>query len=383
MPTQPFVDKTILRISLLMKTPHIIFIHGMGEHKKEDFLKEFFTPMDKAAAHFSSVEPMSDQIVPHYIDYNELINKVRDKIKNTSVENMDDTFPGIPTVLAKLNALNTKFGTDDSFWFTHVLDVLIYKSMYSDAIQARVGKQLVEAMQKATDAKQDIHIVCHSLGTAVGHDVLHKLYTNSLDDDTGKRLLSAGLDKIRSITMVANVCTLPITAADPYRSVVKPGPGGICKFFMTCRHVLDPFASIVKFDPGTQWPHVLDGEFKNVVINGVGRANVHDMEHYFYDPRVYIPFFMNVLSPKFRTTSAELKASREAHEAMTVQGNFEALKTHMEDLDITLYWDSDKGEFVYSEDVDTLLEKLTSFLQLIETIKDQIGDLTGGEDSDE
>jgi len=366
-----------------MKKPHIIFIHGMGEHKKEDFLKEFFTPIDKAAAHFSSLKPLSDQVVAHYIDYNELINKVRDRIKETSVENMDKKFPGIPTVLAKLNALNTQFGTDDSFWFTHVLDVLIYKSMYSDAIQARVGKKLVEAMQKATDAKQDIHIVCHSLGTAVGHDVLHKLYTNSLDDDTGKRLLSAGLNKIRSITMVANVCTLPITAADPYTSVVKPGPDGICEYFMTCRHVLDPFASIVKFDPGARWPNVLGGEFKNVVINGAGRANVHDMEHYFYDPHVYLPFFMNVYSPKFKTTSAELKAAKQAHDAMTVQGNFEALKTQMEDLDITLYWDSDKGEFVYSEDVDTMLEKLSGFLDLIDSIKGQIGTLTDEGDNDE
>ena len=366
-----------------METPHIIFLHGMGEHKKEDFLKEFFTPMDKAAAHFSTIKPLSDQVVAHYIDYNELINTVRAKIKESTVESLSDKFPGIPTVLAKLNALNEKFGKDDSFWFTHVLDVVIYKSMYSDAIQASVGKQLVEAMQKATDAKQDIHIVCHSLGTAVGHDVLHKLYTNSLDDDTGRRLLSAGLNKIRSITMVANVCTLPITAADPYTSVVKPGPDGICDYFMTCRHVLDPFASLIKFVPGARWPNVLGGEFKNVVINGVGRANVHDMEHYFYDPRVYLPFFMNLYSPKFKTTSAALEAAKQAHKAMTIQGNFEALRTHMEDLDITLYWDSETGEFIYSEDVDTLLEKLSSFLELIGTIKDQIGTLTEEEGNDE
>ena len=88
-------------------------------------------------------------------------------------------------------------------------------------------------------------------------------------------------------------------------------------------------------------------------------------------------------SPKFKTTSAELKAAKQAHDAMTVQGNFEALKTQMEDLDITLYWDSDKGEFVYSEDVDTMLEKLSGFLDLIDRIKGQIGTLTDEGDNDE
>ena len=68
---------------------------------------------------------------------------------------------------------------------------------------------------------------------------------------------------------------------------------------------------------------------------------------------------------------------------MTVQGNFEALKTQMEDLDITLYCDSDKGELVYSEDVDTMLEKHSGFLDLIDSIKGQIGTLTDEGDNDE
>ena len=365
-----------------MSSPHIIFIHGMGEHEKDGFLSNFFTPMDQAAEYFESLQPPSSTIESHYIDYNELIKDVRNFMKNATIDEMQARFPGSPSLISKINELNAKFSQDDSFWFTHVLDVAIYRSIFADAIQARVGKQLVEAMQAATNAKADVHIVCHSLGTAVGHDVLHKLYTNSLHEENGKLLACAGLNKIRSITMVANVCSLPITEADPYTSVVKPGPSGICDYFISCRHVLDPFASAVKFKPDSIWQNVQEGVFRNTVINRVERANVHDMDHYFNDPHLYIPFFMNLYPVAFKTTSAELKAAIDAHAATTVQGKFDALKTHMEDAEITLYWDANEGELVFSEDVETLLEKLALFLDKLNEIEDQISNLTEEEQND-
>ena len=365
-----------------MATPHVILIHGMGEHNKDEFLETFFNPLDAATEHFSSMGKLSESVKPHYIDYNDLIKEVRNVMKEATIDDLQSKFPGAPSLIAKINELNGKFAEDDSFWFTHLLDVAIYRSIFADAIQARVGKQLVKAMQAATDAKEDIHIVCHSLGTAVMHDTLHKLYINGLNDEHGKLLLSAGLNKIKSITMVANVSALPITEANPYTSVVKPGPDGICDHFMTCRHVLDPFASIVKFDQGAHWPNVWGSIFRNTVINRVERANVHDLDHYFADPRVYLPFFMNLFPVSFKTTAAELKTATETHDATTLQGKFNALKTHMEDSEITVYWDSDEGEFVFSDDVQTMHEKLSLFIDHLKEIDDQIKSLARG-DNDE
>jgi hypothetical protein len=198
-----------------MATPHLILIHGMGEHKKDEFLETFFKPLDAATEHFSSLGKFSDSVKAHYIDYNDLIKDVRNVMKNATIDDLQTRFPGAPSLIAKINELNRKFAEDGSFWFTHLLDVAIYRSIYADAIQARVCKQLIEAMQSATDAKEDIHIVCHSLGTAAMHDILHKLYTNGLNDEHGKLLLSVGLNKIKSITMVANVCPYPLLKLTP------------------------------------------------------------------------------------------------------------------------------------------------------------------------
>lgn len=358
-----------------MTRPQIILIHGMGEHKKDEFINEFLTPLKKAAEHFESLKQVISDIGIHYIDYNEDIKKIRNFMKKASIDEMQNRFPGAPSIVAKIGELNNRFAKEDSFWFTHVLDVVIYRSFFADAIQASVGKQLVKAIQAATNDKQDVHIVCHSLGTAVGHDVLHKLYTKSLHDANGTLLLYAGLNKIRSITMVANVCAVPFFKTDPYKSVVKPGPNGICDYFMSCRHVLDPFASIAKFNPGYSWPNVTGSEFRNVVINRVERANVHDIDHYFNDPNVYMPFFINLFTAAFKTTSAELAEARKTHEASTVQGRFEALKAFMEDTEITLYWDSEKGEFVFTEDDETMLEYLTELLDQLKTIETTISQI--------
>lgn len=360
-----------------MTKPHIVLVHGMGDHEEDSFKNTFITPLNKAAQHFSSLGHFNEDMVNiSYIDYNHIFEKVRTKIKETAIENLDTLFPNAPSLVVKLTDFHSKFG-DDSFFYTHWLDVLLYRSFYADAVQTTIGLQLVKAMQNATNEAADLHIVCHSLGTAATTDTLHKLYINSLHNETGDPLLSAGLNRIRSISMIANVSQLPITETNPYTSVVKPGPNGICDYFMSCRHVLDPIASLVKFEPGAHWPLVTDSSFRNIVINGVERANVHDLDHYLADPNVYLPFFMQLFPLTFTTNKQELEAAYTAHAQTTVQGRFEQLKSQLEDSDITLHWDSEKNEFVFFTDEMNLNQKIIEFRDHLKAIESQINSLQG------
>jgi hypothetical protein len=353
----------------------------MGDHKKDTFLETFLKPLDAASEHFSSLGKFSESVVTHYVDYDKLNHDVRDFIKRATVDDLASKFAGVPSLITKINDLNIKFAEDDSFWATHLLDVAIYRSYFADAIQVRVGKQIAAAMKAAANDGAQVHLVCHSLGTAVAHDTLHKLYVNSLNDEHGEPLLSAGLNKISSISMIANVCQLPITEANPYTSVVKPGSDGICLNLMSCRHVLDPIASLVQFNQGAHWPLVQGSEFRNIAINKVERANVHDLDHYLADPRVYLPMFMN-LFPEFKTNKAELATAKHAHAKTTLQGKFELLRDNIEDADISLYWDDDEKEFVFSNDVKSIYNKIIAFRDQLKSIEEQLGNLTGG-DNDE
>lgn len=362
-----------------MTKPHLAVIHGMGTHTKDQFLNTLMTPLDAAAAHFTFFNKgdnpgtFSEKVQIVFIDYHEILEDIRQKIAKSQIPNLAERFPGAPSLVARLNEFN---GTaEDSFFNTHLLDVLLYRSYYADAVQVTVGKQLVAAMKAATKAGADFHILAHSLGTAVVHDTLHKLYVNSLHDELGEPLLSAGLNKIRSITMVANVCQLPITESAPYTSVVKPGPQGICDYFITCRHVLDPIASFEKFNPAPHWPTLNSAEFRNIVINKVERANVHDLDHYLADPKLYIPLFWQLFYPEFRTHQAELRKAEVAHAKATVQGRFDQLKDALDDAEITLQWDPDAGEFVFSPDSKAVYKQLVAFFDHLKAIKASIADI--------
>lgn len=356
-----------------MTKPHLAVVHGMGTHTKEEFLKTVITPLDAAAAHFGFFKnggypgKFSEKVKIVFIDYHEILEEIRQKIAQSQIPNLAERFPGAPSLVARLNEFN---GTaEDSFFNTHLLDVLLYRSYYADAIQLAVGKQLVAAMQEAKRVGADFHILAHSLGTAVVHDTLHKLYVNSLHDELGEPLLSAGLNKIRSITMVANVCQLPITESEPYTSVVRPGPHGICDYFTTCRHVLDPIASFEKFNPAPHWPSLTSSEFRNIVINKVERANVHDLDHYLADPKLYIPFFWQLFYPYFRTVQTELNNADTAHANSTVQGRFDKLKEELDDAEITLHWDPDAKEFVFSPDTKAVYKQLVAIFDHLKAIK--------------
>ena len=362
-------------------TPHVVLIHGMGEHGEAEFKKTFTAPLDKASEHFSSIQKISKNTKLHFISYNEIFKKIRKNADKAAIDSMAAQFTGAPALITSLNNFNNS-ADSNSFFYTHIMDVLFYRSYFADAIQSSVGVQLLEAMKASGEAGEDLHIVCHSLGTAVMHDTLHKLYTNSLNDEKGEPLLCSGLNKIRSITMVANVCQLPITEANPYTSVVKPGPDGICDFFTTCRHKLDPIASFTKFDVSNHWPYVTGSEFSNIVISGVERANVHDLDHYLADPKVFLRIFTTLFQNSFYTTSSKIAAAEKAHATTTVQGKFDKLKETIEDSEISLYWDKDDQEFVFSADAKSLYKQLTSFYQHLKEMTGEIDNTTGDNSDD-
>ncbi len=353
-----------------MTKPHLVLVHGMGTHDEATFKKTVTGPLNKASGYFSSIGKFEDEVTLHYIDYNSIFEDVRRKIAETAIGDLDTKFPNAPSFIADLSKFHGKFD-DDSFFYTHWLDVLIYRSFYKDAVQVRIAKQLLEAMRLAIDEAADIHILCHSLGSAPMHDTLHKLYINDIDPSVGENLLSAGLNRIKSITMVANVSLLLEAGANPYTSAVKPGlNGGICDYFLNCRHVLDPIASIDKFDPDSHWVDIRPLQFKNISINGIERANVHDLDHYLANPRIFIPLFYHLFQGTFITKQAEVEKAYAEHDETTVQGRFEKLRHELGDASFTLQWNPDTMEFDYTGNLKDIEKQLVGFIDHLETIKD-------------
>ena len=354
-----------------MANPHIVLVHGMGTHDEATFKKTVTEPLNKASNYFKSIGKFEDNVTLHYIDYNSVFEEVREKIAETEISDLQTKFPNAPSLITSLNKFHGKFD-NDSFFYTHWLDVLIYRSFYKDAIQACVAKQLLEATRKAIDDAADIHILCHSLGTAVVHDTLHKLYINDIDSSVGENLLSSGLNRIKSITMVANVSQLLEVGANPYVSAVKPGVGGICDFFINCHHVLDPIPSIEKFDPGAHWLGTNTSEFKNISIKGVERANVHDLDHYLANPRIFIPLLYCLFQGKIFTKQSEVEKAYSEHDQTTMQGRFDKLREELGNANITLQWNPDTMEFDYTGSLKDIEKQLIDFIDHLKSIENSV-----------
>lgn len=181
----------------------------------------------------------------------------------------------------------------DFFW-THVLDVLLYRYVpdVTRPVRDQVALQVTEAWSKAdlvNGARTRVHFVAHSLGTAVLHDALCTLFA---DPDAG-----AATRRIRTMLTLANVSAVLENGHDPYRSADRPlgavpgppAPAGVTEAYISARHELDPITFVRTFRGDLNaWPP--DG-YHDEVLTDVTDWNVHGYLHYLDNPETHLRLF--------------------------------------------------------------------------------------------
>ena len=144
--------------------------------------------------------------------------------------------------------------TQDSI-AAHAIDVLLYRgfSLVADAVRDRVLKVITEHLT----ADSDWVVIAHSLGTAVAHDALDKLWRNSFGQGeplTGNPIFR----QAKAVVMIANLSRLLQSDREVLTgSWVQPGhlgqPGRMGLRYLNINHRLDPLTRAHPFDP-TDWP---------------------------------------------------------------------------------------------------------------------------------
>lgn len=348
-----------------MPNPTLVIIHGMGTHTKESFVPEVSEPLNKAYKILTGKEDFDQKVDIEFIGYNDIFEKVRKKIADASFE--DVNFPGnLAEVANFVNGIGNDFA-EDSFFYTHFMDVILYRTYVTHAVQVSVAKQLLEIMHRKDTF--NMHILCHSQGTAVMHDVLSKLYLNDIDEVRGENLLSGGSNRLNSISMIANVSQIIGMSDHAHSSVVRPGY--ICEHMINTRHVLDPFASIVRFKP--LWERDVSFNYSNPVINEVERFNVHDVDHYLAHPDVHIPILRRLFFGLV-TTNESLQNAYAKHRATASQGKFEDLKAKLADSEMTVRWNSQTNEFELSGGFNEVKDAYVEFRSHLKDISSQPND---------
>lgn len=217
----------------------------------------------------------------------------------------------LPRELTKvLGAFSTAGETENNFFWSHVVDVLLYHYFPLVTIPVRLAVMHGIA-QVLARVDSTVSVMAHSLGTAVTHDALADLGGGVFPEFGALR--PPGV-RIANLYMVANVSrVLEKTLArdvDVYTSCVAPisvrGDDAYLQAYYNFRHMLDPFTVPKRFEP--QWSGSDFHRIENLL--NVGNFNVHGWEHYLDNPEVHIPiinsqFGFKVISDDVAHTAIE------------------------------------------------------------------------------
>ena len=240
--------------------------------------------------------PKAGQVLVVPLTYHQIFDDVRSKWAQQSPNEagwlplLQQLVAHDPAALAKLPGWAQSAG---SFFWTHVLDVLLYRFVGDFTIQIRelVATQIAEEWSRAdlaNGATTPVHFLAHSLGTAVLHDSL-----GVLGQDPA---FGPGTHTIASIVTLANVSwVLEQPGLPAYASIDRPinappQPGGMTAAAFSFRHELDPVAEVLKTFRGDEhgWPA---DSYRDEVAIDVKDWNVHAYTHYLDNPITHLRLF--------------------------------------------------------------------------------------------
>lgn len=306
-----------------MSKPKLILVHGMGQHTAESFKKEFNETCKQA---FNLYPGYTDKSAEDYVDlvpvgYNDIFDKFRKQMADRSKPVLQrlGQIPGMGGDLTKtvkeIESIE-KGINDDDFFQTHWLDVIFYRfTTLGENVRIRVGKAIAEAIATANGGSSQVHVLGHSLGTAVVHDTLAKLYSDhyQLGDNEN---LDVVMHKLGSLHMLANTSRVLESFVKVERSVVKPGPGGCVAKYTEHRHKLDPITWARPFDPTDNGNWISNdswffGRYQLIQPTSVTNqhGNTHSIKHYVFNPLVHLHLFETVFG-----ISMTDKAVQKGHE---------------------------------------------------------------------
>ena len=214
-------------------------------------------------------------------------------------------------LVQELTSFDESLGKDE-FFCTHLLDVILYGTTY---FSEKVRLDFIDAFEKlrAAHGHRNLHVVCHSLGTAVVHDALAKYYRTDSTPFDNIPDLKTGEYNIASLWTLANVSRLLNILnglENLLASTVQEGPLGCTTQFFNVRHKYDPFTWFKTYerDPGSQ----------TFEFDDIRKVNTHDFYEYVTNPTVTMSLLKVILDKQ--VTDQEFATGQAKYEETSVGG---------------------------------------------------------------
>jgi len=308
----------------------LILLHGMGVHTSESFKQEIINGANNTLKRYPSYKHLrfEDEIDLKSISYDHIFEERRKALADSGkgIKDFIEEMGGVdlPGVMGTIARIDTELG-GDKFAHTHLLDVVLYLTLIGEEVRIYLEHEIVGILREYPSSK--VNILAHSLGTAVLHDSLHKLYTTG---GSGGTQINTGQFNLSSIWMIANVSRIITTFSgltSPLHSLVKPGPGGCTGVFFNVFNSFDPFTlePFKRFDPpnDNKWVDKTTYKYNYLSINttDVSRANTHSVEGYLEDPKVCHYFLDHFLEDGFTPDEEERKEGDNAFKNIEDEAN--------------------------------------------------------------
>lgn len=318
---------------------HVIFlVHGMGAHSKgkwstgvQKAIRGYYDP--KKYAFLDRYHPFKDNFELVEISYNELFDEYLDAAKKQADRLADWSKLARPVDLEELGILQHLLalaGTAPSkeFAVTHLADVALYIATdLGELVKNSIARQISERLHpdRFNPNEESWSVIAHSLGTRVMTEVLQAGFT------AAPSLSSFG--KARLVMMIANTSRLlekfsPLNAGDVYHNAVYPSLAktkGVCEYYVTATHRLDPVAFVEEFDPPATFGDGrtrLDEVYHGVKLeqHDITSKEIHDLEHYLRHPKVHTTLFRYLLpgTGARKPTQTEMDDALEAYRKETL-----------------------------------------------------------------
>ncbi len=260
----------------------VVFLHGMGKHDAT-FHEAAWAFLQQKHESLSG-QPLKAKVVP--LVYDDLFEPLR------QAGSLADLKPFVQEagILSALSDLQSS----DSFLYTHLLDVLIWR--FHPQARARIITQLAAELSPLLVAltegpDRQLVVIAHSLGTAVATDVIHLLAEQGVTD----------YKKLPALHMLANVAKVlerperPAYTSPPEPSLCRPwtrdpDDKGALQRYHSYRNGLDPIPLVDAFRP--EWSSRL---FQSTVFKSWGaKVQPHDILTYIKAPEVYLPLLWSI-----------------------------------------------------------------------------------------
>lgn len=281
-----------------MQKHFLIVVHGIGEHTSQSVTSEVVNALSKIYPNFS------DEVETRAITYNHIFQRWLETASQDwqgAINSLSSVnhFSGAKDFLTRL--VNTD---DQNFVKTHLFDAVLYMSTLGVRVQLEVAQQLSDVLEEyiagGNTSNRRIILMGHSLGTAVLHDTLHKMFRGGFEKDRLNQLSNMPFT-FNSLYQVANTSRLFKTFVDPttIETSVRPAPTGMIDRMYNVLNTYDPVPHLKRFQvdpaswiPESRWPRSV---YREIELQAINSADIHSLDHYLSDPRLYLTLLFDLL----------------------------------------------------------------------------------------